>query len=51
MPPGYTDDSVAATGGNPYGFSCKAGEFDDAGRKAVAHQARRLVHFARKLTA
>jgi NAD(P)H dehydrogenase (quinone) len=49
VPPGYTDQSIFEAGGNPYGYSAKAGEFDDKGRAAVAHQARRLVHFAGKL--
>ncbi|WP_413875797.1 NAD(P)H-dependent oxidoreductase [Albidovulum sp.] len=49
--PGYTDDAISAAGGNPYGYSAKAGEFDDKGRAAVAHQARRLVEMAKKLVA
>jgi NAD(P)H dehydrogenase (quinone) len=49
--PGYTDDAIAAAGGNPYGYSAKAGEFDDKGRAAVAHQARRLVEMTKKLMA
>lgn len=49
--PGYTDQSVFAAGGNPYGFSTEGGKFDDTGRAAVAHQARRLVEMAKKLTA
>ncbi|MBL3571901.1 NAD(P)H:quinone oxidoreductase, type IV [Rhodovulum sulfidophilum] len=51
VPPGFTDDTVTAAGGNPYGYSAKAGEFDDAGKAAVAHQARRLVEVAGKLIA
>ncbi|GGL86057.1 trp repressor-binding protein WrbA [Pseudooceanicola nanhaiensis] len=47
--PGYTDEALYAAGGNPYGYSAKAGEFDDAGRTAVAHQAKRLVTFTEKL--
>ena len=47
--PGYTDEALYAAGGNPYGYSAKAGEFDDAGRTAVAHQAKRLVKFTEKL--
>ena len=49
--PGYTDSSLFAAGGNPYGFSTEAGKFDDTGRAAVAHQARRLVEIAKKLVA
>ncbi|MEY8841439.1 NAD(P)H:quinone oxidoreductase [Cribrihabitans sp. XS_ASV171] len=47
--PGYTDQSIYESGGNPYGFSAKAGEFDDAGRKAVAHQAKRLVEMTSRI--
>jgi NAD(P)H dehydrogenase (quinone) len=47
--PGYTDESLSAAGGNPYGFSTNAGAFDDAGKAAVAHQARRLVEMTAKL--
>jgi NAD(P)H dehydrogenase (quinone) len=49
VPPGYTDPAVSAAGGNPYGYSAKAGAFDDAGRAAVAHQARRLVAGTRQI--
>lgn len=49
--PGYTDPSLFAAGGNPYGFSTEAGKFDDTGRAAVAHQAKRLVEIAKKLVA
>lgn len=49
--PGFTDASVAEAGGNPYGFSIKAGALDDKGRAAVAHQARRLVEMTAKLSA
>ena len=47
--PGYTDDSLYAAGGNPYGFSTSAGSFGDEGKAAVAHQARRLVEMTSKL--
>lgn len=49
--PGYTDPSIFEAGGNPYGYSANAGGFDDKGRAAVAHQARRLVEMAKKLSA
>jgi NAD(P)H dehydrogenase (quinone) len=49
--PGYTDASLFAAGGNPYGFSMNAGELGDAGRAAIAHQARRLVEYTRRVTA
>ncbi|MBL3597998.1 NAD(P)H:quinone oxidoreductase [Rhodovulum sulfidophilum] len=51
VPPGYTDPAIFEAGGNPYGYSAKAGEFDDKGRAAVAHQARLLVEIAGKLIA
>jgi len=47
--PGYTDDCLYAAGGNPYGYSAQAGKFDDTGKKAVAHQAKRLVEFTQRL--
>ena len=47
--PGYTLPALYEAGGNPYGFSTVAGGFDDAGRNAVAHQARRLVDITAKL--
>lgn len=49
--PGYTDQSLFAVGGNPYGFSTSAGGFDDAGKAAVAHQAQRLVDMTAKIAA
>lgn len=49
VPPGYTDQSVSDAGGNPYGYSANAGGFDDKGKAAVAHQARRLVAFTTKI--
>lgn len=50
--PGYTDPVLFETGGNPYGYSHTAGqELTDARRKAIAHQARRLVEMAAKLKA
>lgn len=49
--PGYTDPVLYEAGGNPYGFSTTAGKFDDKGRAAVAHQARRLVEVTAKLRA
>ncbi|SEP08135.1 NAD(P)H dehydrogenase (quinone) [Salinihabitans flavidus] len=49
--PGYTDSAISESGGNPYGYSTKAGEFDAAGRASVAHQARRLVEKTAKLAA
>ncbi|QPM92096.1 NAD(P)H-dependent oxidoreductase [Pseudooceanicola algae] len=49
--PGYTDESIGAAGGNPYGFSAKAGEFNEAGKAAVAHQAKRLVDVTARIAA
>ncbi|WP_341235596.1 NAD(P)H:quinone oxidoreductase [uncultured Sulfitobacter sp.] len=48
--PGFTDQSIYDTGGNPYGFSTNANGFDDAGKAAVAHQAKRLVEMTAKIT-
>jgi NAD(P)H dehydrogenase (quinone) len=48
--PGYTDDVIYKTGGNPYGYSHTAGsEFSDEAKTAIGHQARRLVEVAGKL--
>jgi NAD(P)H dehydrogenase (quinone) len=47
--PGYTDPSLFAAGGNPYGVSTNAGAFGEEGRAAVAHQAKRLVDFTAKI--
>lgn len=49
VPPGYTDEVLSDAGGNPYGLSTRAGSLDDAGRKAIRHQAKRLVEMTRKL--
>jgi NAD(P)H dehydrogenase (quinone) len=49
VPPGYTDPSIFAAGGNPYGYSQSGGPITDEGRAAIAHQARRLVQFAARL--
>ena len=48
--PGFTDQSIFDAGGNPYGFSTNANGFDDAGKAAVTHQARRLVEMTGKIT-
>ncbi|MGM0558331.1 MAG: NAD(P)H:quinone oxidoreductase [Myxococcota bacterium] len=51
VPPGYTDESVFAAGGNPYGVSITAdGEgIPDEKFQAIDHQTKRLVEFSRKL--
>ncbi|WP_289069530.1 NAD(P)H:quinone oxidoreductase [uncultured Aliiroseovarius sp.] len=48
--PGYTDEVIFKTGGNPYGYSHTAGQdFSDEAKTAIGHQARRLVEVADKL--
>jgi NAD(P)H dehydrogenase (quinone) len=48
--PGYTDQALFATGGNPYGYSHTQGaEFDDKARASISHQAKRTVEIAAKL--
>lgn len=49
--PGYTDPSLFAAGGNPYGVSTNAGAISDETAAALAHQARRLVEVTAKLAA
>jgi len=49
VPPGYGDAVKFTDGGNPYGYSTKPGEFDEAGQKSVAYQMGRLVQVAGKL--
>ena len=49
VPPGYADEVKFKDGGNPYGFSVKAGELDETGEKSIAFQARRLVEFTARL--
>ncbi|HMO06735.1 MAG TPA: NAD(P)H:quinone oxidoreductase [Paracoccaceae bacterium] len=49
--PGYTDQSIFAAGGNPYGYSHTSGQpLDEKAEAAIAHQARRLVEVAGKLS-
>ncbi|QIE45715.1 NAD(P)H:quinone oxidoreductase, type IV [Pseudohalocynthiibacter aestuariivivens] len=49
--PGYTDEVIFKTGGNPYGYSHTQGaEFTDDVKAAIGHQARRLVEIADKLS-
>jgi NAD(P)H dehydrogenase (quinone) len=48
--PGFTDASIFAAGGNPYGYSHTQGQpLDDKARAAIGHQAKRLVEMAAKL--
>jgi len=48
--PGYTDQSVFASGGNPYGVSVTAGDdgVSEEKKAAIRHQAKRLVETARR---
>ncbi|MFC5385680.1 NAD(P)H:quinone oxidoreductase [Aquamicrobium segne] len=48
--PGFTDESIFKTGGNPYGYSHTQGaEFDEAAKASIGHQVRRLIEIAGKL--
>ncbi|MGB3836966.1 NAD(P)H:quinone oxidoreductase [Castellaniella sp.] len=48
--PGYTDQSIFKSGGNPYGYSHTYGtEFTEDQLDAIRHQARRLVTVSGKL--
>jgi NAD(P)H dehydrogenase (quinone) len=49
VPPGYTDQSIFAAGGNPYGTVAQAGKITDEVTAAIKHQATRLVTYADKL--
>lgn len=52
VPPGYTDESIPKTGGNPYGYAHTQGaEFTDDVKAAIGAQTRRLLHVATKLSA
>ena len=47
VPPGYTDDTIAPAGGNPYGtaHASGTGEVSDEALAAAVYQGRRLVRF------
>ena len=50
VPPGFTSPNVAATGGNPYGFSRVAqGSLSPEETRAISDQAHRLARAARAL--
>lgn len=50
--PGFTDASIFAAGGNPYGYSHTQGkEFGENEKAAISHQAKRLVEMAAKISA
>jgi NAD(P)H dehydrogenase (quinone) len=53
VPTGYTDPSIYAAGGNPYGTSVTAsgGPISDEIKAAIRFQAKRLVEIASKLVA
>lgn len=51
VPPGYTDPSIIASGGNPYGASAIMGKVTDEVMAAVRFQARRVVEIAAKVAA
>ena len=50
VPPGYTDDSIFAAGGNPYGAAWPSGQSgtppDEAALAAASHQGKRLAEKA-----
>lgn len=49
--PGYTDEVIYKTGGNPYGYSHTQGaEFTPEVKSAIGHQTRRLVEIAARLS-
>lgn len=52
VPPGYTDPSLFAAGGNPYGVSVTAtgAPLGEESKAAIAHQTRRLLDVARRFT-
>lgn len=50
--PGYTDAAIFGSGGNPYGYSHSQGaDFDDKAKASIAHQAKRLLDMAARLSA
>jgi NAD(P)H dehydrogenase (quinone) len=51
VPPGYTDPVMFEAGGNPYGVTVtvKGDPIPEPVRRAIAHQARRLVDFAGRI--
>ncbi|MDQ0351651.1 NAD(P)H dehydrogenase (quinone) [Alkalibacillus filiformis] len=51
--PGYTDDSIFASGGNPYGTSAQVdgeGNLQDDVEQAVKHQAKRTFEITQKIS-
>jgi NAD(P)H dehydrogenase (quinone) len=49
VPPGYTDDTIYAAGGNPYGISATHGKVEPA-LAAARYQGRRITEMAAALT-
>lgn len=51
VPPGYTDESIFAAGGNPYGASVTAGEdgITNEAEATIKHQTRRLLEVTGQL--
>lgn len=48
--PGYTDEAIFKTGGNPYGYSHTQGaDFTGEVKASIIHQTRRLIEVAAKL--
>lgn len=48
--PGYTNDAIFKTGGNPYGYSHTQGaDYTDEVKASIIHQTRRLIEVAAKL--
>lgn len=53
VPPGYTDPSIFAAGGNPYGVSVTAGKepLSEEIKAAIGHQTRYLIEITEKIVA
>ena len=50
--PGFTDQALFKTGGNPYGYShTQEAAFTDEVKASIGHQTKRLIEMADKLTA
>lgn len=53
VPPGYTDEVIFASGGNPYGLSVKGGKENvtDDKRQSINHQVNRTIQFTQWIKA
>lgn len=51
VPPGYSDEAIFASGGNPYGASTTAveGGLNEEVKTSVKHQAKRTIEIAEKI--